>query len=132
MGLFDRIQNEVEQRERMAGISPVDLLDLPDDERELVLLLSRRGEMSLARLAELADKPAESCRSLLSDLEERGFVLVREIKGEAHYRTYFGMRRRREVPIDIWASLSDLTESGSEPGEPKRGEDGDGERGGAR
>lgn len=130
MGLFDRIQDEVEQRERMAGISPVDLLDLPDDERELVLLLSRRGEMSLASLAAAADKPAESCQTLLSDLQERGFVLVREIKGQSHYRTFFGMRRRREVPIDIWASLSNLTEAEGADGEPGNAADAGGEQGG--
>ncbi|MCB0217202.1 MAG: hypothetical protein H6648_06045 [Caldilineae bacterium] len=108
-GLFDRLQQDLEQREKMAGISPVDLLDMPDDLRTLVLLLSRKGELPLATLCELAGLTEAEATHLLGALEEKGFVLGREIKGVPHYRTYFGQRRRREVPLDIWASLSELT-----------------------
>ena len=113
-GLFDRLQQDIEQRDKMAGISPVDLLDMPDDLRTLVLLLSRKGELPLVTLCELSGLSEAEATSLLGSLEEKGFVLGREIKGVQHYRTYFGQRRRREVPLDIWASLSELTQTEGE------------------
>ncbi len=104
-GLFDRIQADLDQRERMEGLSPVDLLDLPDGLRELVLLLARKGELDLPAIAEAIGAEPEAAGSLLEDLEDKGFVLQRDIQGVAHYRTYFGQRRRRDLPVDIWATL---------------------------
>ena len=51
MGLFDRISDEIEAKEKMEGLSPIDLLDMSRDLRNLVQALARRGESTLATIA---------------------------------------------------------------------------------
>lgn len=116
MGLFDRISDEIEAKEKMAGLSPVDLLDMSRDLRNLVQALARRGESTLATIAEAIEQTPEETQKLLTALEEKGFVLEREIKGEMHYRTYFARRRRREVPLNLWDALEEKT-TASEDGD---------------
>lgn len=134
-GLFDRLQSEIEGRERQAGLSPVDLLDLPDAGRRVVQLLARQGELADAAIAEGLGLDAPALEPVLADLVERGFILRRAIRGIPHSRTYFGQRRAREVPLNIWDTLAERTapeDTASQgaprsPGEaPESGEGGDG------
>ena len=124
MGLFDRLSDELEAKERMDGLSPVDLLDMSRDLRNLIQSLARRGESTLAAIAEAIEQTPEATKELLSALEEKGFVLEREIRGEMHYRTYFARRRRREVSLNIWEALEDKT-SAPESAEPSKAPDSD-------
>jgi len=109
-GIFDRLQAEIEAREKAQGISPVDLLDLSPELRRIVNLITRRGEMSLAELVlELDMKPSEA-KQLLNSLVEKGILKAFEVRGELRYKTYFARRRRREVPLNIWEALSEKVE----------------------
>jgi len=109
-GLFDRLQSEIEARQRMEGITPADLLELSPELRRIVNTITRRGEMSLAEIIlELDMKPSEA-RGLLDTLVEKGFLKAFEAKGELRYKTFFARRRVREVPVNIWDALSDKVE----------------------
>ena len=37
-GMFDRLRSDLDARDKMAGLTPMDLLDLPDVERQIVQL----------------------------------------------------------------------------------------------
>ena len=128
MGLFDRLTDELDAKERMDGLSPVDLLDMSRDLRNLIQALARRGESTLATIAEALEQTSEETAALLSALEDKGYVLEREIRGEMHYRTYFARRRRREVPLNLWEALEEKTsspESGESGEDSNSGEEGE-------
>lgn len=109
-GLFDRLQSEIETRQRMEGITPADLLDLSPELRRIVNTITRRREMSLTEIVlELDMKPSEA-RDLLDTLVEKGFLKVFEAKGEPHYKTFFAPRRAREVSLNVWDALSEKVE----------------------
>ena len=108
--LFDRLQSEIETRQRMEGITPADLLDLSPELRRIVNTIMRRKEMSLAEIVfELDMRPSEA-RGLLDTLVEKGFLKTFEVKGELRYKTFFARRRGREMPLNVWEALSDKVE----------------------
>ena len=47
-GLFDRLQGELEAQEKAAGLSIADVLELPDQLRQLVNWMMREGDVSLS------------------------------------------------------------------------------------
>jgi hypothetical protein len=121
-GLFDRLQDEIQHRDKVAGLSPVDLLDMPDAPRRILLLLMRQGEMTLPALAAALGPDGEDAAALeaaLADLARQAFVLRREVAGQApSYRTSFGQRRRRDLPLGLWSMLEGRVDEGGEEGEP--------------
>ena len=114
LGLFGRLHADLEQRERMAGMTPADLLDLPQDERRVVQVLARRGELSLDELAASTGLDPAGVEALVESLSGKSFVRVAEVRGKRTYRTYFGRRRVGQVPLDIWQKLSDMTGTGED------------------
>ncbi|MFB0534170.1 MAG: helix-turn-helix domain-containing protein [Anaerolineae bacterium] len=106
-GLFDRLQSEIETRQRMEGITPADLLDLSPELRRIINMIMRRREMSLAEIVlELDMRPSE-VRGLLDTLVEKGVLKTFEVKEELRYKTFFAPKRVREVPLNVWEALSD-------------------------
>ena len=106
-GLFDRLQSEIETRQRVEGITSADLLDLSPELRRIINMIMRRREMSLAEIVlELDTRPSEA-RRLLDTLVEKGYLKSFEVKGELHYKTFFARRRGREMLLNIWDALSD-------------------------
>ena len=105
MGIFDRIQAEVEERERREGITPSALLDLPPDQRRLINQITRGGEQTPSQLAEALGEPLDRVQEALDLLAEKGY-LEREKRPEGWvYRTRFGRKRARQIPVGIWSAL---------------------------
>jgi DNA-binding IclR family transcriptional regulator len=103
--LFDRLQAEIETRQRLEGITPADLLDLSPELRRIMNMILRQGEMSLTDVVfELDMKPSEA-RELLATLVGRGYLKAFEVEGEQHYKTFLARKRGREVPLNIWEAL---------------------------
>jgi predicted transcriptional regulator len=109
-GLFDRLQSEIETRQRMEGITPADLLNLSPELRRIINTITRQGEMSLAEIILELDMIPSEARGVLDTLAEKGFLKAFEVKGELRYKTFFARRRGREVPLNIWDVLSDKVE----------------------
>jgi DNA-binding MarR family transcriptional regulator len=108
-GIFDRLQAELESRERVEGINAADLLDLSPELRRTIQLIMRRKQMSLTEIIlELDMKPSE-VKKLLDTLVEKGYLKSFEVEGEPHYKTFLARKRGREVPLNIWEALSDKT-----------------------
>ena len=108
--LFDRLQSEIETRQRVKGITPADLLDLSPELRRIINMIMRQKEMGLAEIVfELDMRPSEA-RGLLDTLVEKGYLRAFEVKGEQRYKTFLARKRRREVPLDIWEALGSKVE----------------------
>lgn len=113
-GLFGRLEEELAAREKVAGLTMADILQLPTPERELVNWIVRTGEVSwstvVARLG-----TAEQAQSLLASLIDKGFLREQVIQDEAHYSARLAPRRKRELPDNIWQALTNKLQ--------KKGED---------
>jgi len=106
-GLFDRLQSEIDRRERQEGVSALDLLELEPETRALVALVTRRGPLTAAEAAAESGLEAADVERLLDALEAKGFVRAEGVGAERRYRRFQGRRRGRDVPLGIWEALAE-------------------------
>ena len=114
-GLFDRLQDEIDQRDALGGVSAVDLLDMPPNLRRLVQLLTRSGPLPAAAVGSQVGLDDAEVAALLAALAAKGHVRAEEVDGVVVYRVAFGRRRARAVPLDIWQALADRTQEDGDP-----------------
>jgi hypothetical protein len=106
-GIFGRLEDELTARDKAAGLSAVDLLKLPEAQRRLVQWLMREGEMGSAAVVAHVGQDEATALATIRALVEQGFVRETVVRGEARYSTRLGSRRKRSVPLDVWAALTD-------------------------
>jgi DNA-binding MarR family transcriptional regulator len=105
MGIFGRIQGEIEAREKQEGITLADLLDLSEPLRRLMGRITRQGEMTVAAAANhLGESPANA-RKTLDALVEKGYLERKQQQGDWVYRVRFARKRGRNIPVGIWSAL---------------------------
>lgn len=108
-GVFDRLQAELNSRERVDGINAADLLDLSPELRRTVQLIMRRKQMSLAEIILELDMTPSEAKRLLDALVKKGYLKSFEVEGEPHFKTFLARTGGRKVPVNIWDALSDKT-----------------------
>lgn len=92
------------KRKKTAGISTLDILDLPDQERQLVNWIMRQGEVSFAEIAARIDQGEQAARSAIADLIARGILQEEKKKDQQCYRVLLVTKAKRPV-ADIWKAL---------------------------
>jgi hypothetical protein len=113
-GLFDRLQTELEGREKAEGLSMADVLALPDPLRRFVnWLLREEEEVGLADAARQLGQDEVTAHAALAGLVAKGFIRELRVHGETRYQVRLSVSRRRQVPLDLWHALDDRVE---EPG----------------
>ena len=75
MGIFGRIQNEIESQDKQEGITLADLLDLSPDLRRLMNRITRKGSMTAEGAAELLEESQENARKTLDALVGKGYSI---------------------------------------------------------
>ena len=110
-GLFARLDNELAARKKAAGLSMANLLQLPHDERTIMLWLVRRGEASLSDIAAQLDQETEVIQNLLNSLVAQYFVRELTVSGERRYRARLTSGRRPDLPLNVWQDLLHKIES---------------------
>ncbi len=109
-GLFDRLGQELNAREKASGLTMMDVLTLPDDLRKLFNWMMRQEEVGLADVAAHVEQDESAACRLLADLVERCFVRETRVGSETRYRVRLAPKRGREVPLNIWQALDEKTE----------------------
>lgn len=101
-------------KDRRRGLEALDILALPEEQRELVAWLSRERTATAAEIAAGLEKDEAEIRSLLQELLDAGHVNM-ENEEAGRYRVRFGSRRHPNLPSDIWrkAGLDDGGEESS-------------------
>ena len=112
VGVFDRLQNKIEDKREDGGITALDLVDLSPSLRDIMRLMLRRLKMTYPELCAAVDAMPEKRRlshqtldSALNTLTHQ-FWLVR--MGEGQQATYKVNLRRKSgsnLKSNIWASL---------------------------
>lgn len=116
MGLFNRLQGELEARERSPGLRMSDLLTLPEPQSGILKWMLRQERVSFADLVAFLGQDEAHARAIVADLCEKGFVREIEIRGVLEYRVRLAPKRGRSMPADLWQALSDKVE-GEEEGQ---------------
>ena len=110
MGIFDRLGQELDAREKAAGLSMADVRSLPDDSRRLFNWMMRQEEVGLAEVITfLGQDEATVCCTLLA-LVEGGYVREIHTSGQVRYRVRLAPKRKRDIPLSIWQALDSKIE----------------------
>ncbi|MBN1993216.1 MAG: helix-turn-helix domain-containing protein [Anaerolineae bacterium] len=113
MGLFNRLQDELDSRERQEGISPSDLLDLPPALASVIKKIVRHNGMKLTQIAEELGQTPPEARKMLAELVEKGYVRTVEVKNELWYKAQFA-RKRGRLTSDFWSNLDNVVDEDKE------------------
>jgi predicted transcriptional regulator len=105
-GLFDRLQNEIADREKQEAISPLDLLELPEALRRLLQRIIRRGPTTARELVEDIGSPEDAVESMLCSLADKGYLTALSGSAPTRYKAVLGQRRARTLPSGIWDTLA--------------------------
>jgi hypothetical protein len=126
-GLFDRLQDEIENREGEGGISPLDLGDLPSQLKKLMRHMLREVEVPFDKiwehiqtLPEDEQMTKDDLGAALSTLTNQGWIIALGEKDTVRYRVNLRHKPRSNLADNIWAALDDKIEARTES-EPTEG-----------
>jgi hypothetical protein len=92
----------------VAGFDLAGVFELSDVGAGLVGWMVRQGGASLAEAAEYTDQTESETRMLLSELEEKGYVVERaDAEGGPRYEARLATRRGRRGAQQLWQSLAE-------------------------
>jgi hypothetical protein len=127
-GLFDKLQNQIENRAQEGGISAIDIASLPPTLRKIMRLMLRENEMAITAIREAVEGMAEADRISQADLSDALNTLTAESwlirLGQDETVTYrVNLRRKAGSGLGgaIWARLESRLEQnkgGSQSQEP--------------
>jgi len=106
-GLYNRLQGELEARDKSPGLSMSDLLALPEPQSSLLSWMVRQGQVELEDVTAFLKQDVESTRALLADLVDKGYVREIEMRGVKQYRVRMAPKRGHELPANLWQALND-------------------------
>jgi hypothetical protein len=126
-GVFDRLQNQIENKQQEGGITALDLAQLSPPLRKIMRLMLRELELTRPQLDDAMQQMAEGERLSSADLDQAlaaltsQFWLIRLGEG-AHVSYKVNLRRKAGSTLakNIWASL-DTRLKGSPTDEPPGG-----------
>ena len=104
-GLYNRLQGELEAREKSPGLNMSDLLALPEPQSGLLSWMVRKRQVGLEDVTAFLKQDEAYTRALLADLLDKGYVREIEIRGVKHYRVRMAPKRGRELPANLWQAL---------------------------
>jgi hypothetical protein len=113
-GLFNRLEGELEARERSEGLKMSDLLELPEPLSSLLNWMMRKGQATLADVTVFLGEDEVHTRAILAGLRDRGFVREIEIHGLTQYCVRLAPKRGRALPSNLWQALAERIESEEE------------------
>ena len=109
-GGFERSQDEAGGQDQNDGLSPIDLLNIPEGLASVVNRIIRRNGMRLEDIAKDMGKPRVEARKLLDELAVRGYVRQVEINSEIWYKAQFGRKADKALSQTIWSALDQVAD----------------------
>jgi len=107
--MFQYLHTEIDKRTRVNGITPIDMLSLPNPLNNLFDKIMRQGSLSLTEVAEEVQTNATEAKELANLLINKGYLRLVEKRSdnEIIYQIRFAAKRKRRVPPKLWQALSD-------------------------
>jgi len=110
--LFDRLQNELDDRNEDSGITPMDLLDLPDELRRLMRKMLRSRTMKKREIVDYIatwDKPdqisGKDLDNSIAQLVDQGWLIKIGEGDSLGYRVNLRKKKGSTLSSSIWGAL---------------------------
>jgi hypothetical protein len=130
-GLFDRLQNQLDNRDKDAGISPLDLAKLSPPLRKIMRMMLREVEMSYPELLAATQAMPEVDRLTAAELDQSlnqlsndGWLIRLGIEDLITYKVNLRRKSGSSLAQGIWSALDSKLEK--KPPEPKDSSEGAG------
>lgn len=111
-GVFDRLQKQIDDKQKEGGITALDLADLPPALRKIMRLMLRQLQLNYPQLCEAMEKLPEGERMSQSDLDDALRTLSQQAwliqigEGErAIYKVNLRRKAGSTLASGIWQSL---------------------------
>ena len=95
------------------GVGLLDILQMPDDKRQLVNWILRRQSVNVAQTAAHLRQDETSAQRMLDELVEQGQLQRTWQAAQAMYRVRLAQRKGRQLPAEIWRALEGDAHDGS-------------------
>ena len=92
------------------GLSPIDLLDIPEPLSPVLNQVIRRNGMKLEDIAAELGEPIANTRKMLDELTKKGYVQREVLNSEIWYKAQFGRKADKVLSQSIWAALDGVVE----------------------
>jgi len=113
-GVFDRLQRQIDDKQKDGGITALDLADLPAALRRIMRLMLRQLQMNYPQLCEAMDNMSDADRLSRTDLDQaletltQQAWLIRLGEGQkAIYKVNLRPKSGSTLASGIWTSLED-------------------------
>lgn len=113
-GVFDRLQKQIENKQKEGGITALDLIDLQPALRKIMRLMLRQLQMDKPKLREAMDKMPKDERLSHTDLDNALNTLAKQAwliqigEGErAIYKVNLRRKAGSKLASGIWQNLDD-------------------------
>ena len=111
-GVFDRLQRQIDDKQKEGGITALDLADLPPALRKIMRLMLRQLQMNYPQLVEAMDAVPEADRLSPADLEHSLETLTEQAwltrlgeGNKAIYKVNLRAKSGSTLASGIWSSL---------------------------
>ncbi|RPI26429.1 MAG: hypothetical protein EHM70_19040 [Chloroflexota bacterium] len=103
MDTFESILQTLDGVSQVEGITPINILELPESLCKALKKLLRIGSMSLNDLANETSLSEDQARIIGERLVQKGYLVVQDAQGGSApiYRTYFARMRGQNLPLDL-------------------------------
>lgn len=116
-GVFDRLQNKIEDKRDEGGITALDLVDLSPSLRSVMRLMLRRLKMTYPEVCAAVDKMPERQRMSHDEVKRalniltKQFWLIRLGEGDAAtYKVNLRAKAGSTLKTNIWSSIRNKVE----------------------
>jgi hypothetical protein len=108
-GIYDRLNAEIDDEEPK-GITPLDIADLPDGQKQIMLSLLRDhsgpdGAVGIETLRSRLEEKVDDFDSALKFLTANGWLIEMGEAPNQRYRINLRARRGSEAGIGLWSLL---------------------------
>ena len=93
--------------EQRKGISPLDVLDLPAEQRKVMNALMRIGSATVSQVAQSIGIGSDRASELLNVLVEKGFLHQSVSENQSFYEPLLGHHRRPRLSSTLWEKLQE-------------------------
>ena len=111
-GIFDRLQNQIDDKNKDGGITALDLADLSPALRKIMRLMLRALQMNYPQLCEAMDKMPEKDRlsradldAALDNLTQQGWLIRLGEGDKAVYKVNLRAKSGSTLASGIWSAL---------------------------
>ncbi|MBE9006323.1 MarR family transcriptional regulator [Fortiea sp. LEGE XX443] len=83
----------------------LDVMNLPDEQRQLVNWITHQQKVTLSEVAVHLKISEELTQQHLQNLIEQGFIQELNASGLLHYQPLFSTQKKSKLPQNIWDKL---------------------------